>query len=297
MKSRMLLIRKLALTLAMTAAGALVLVTPSTATAGVIDCTSPCTNVTFGGGILFSSRVAGGSTGTGLINSFVRINGGSDGDHSTPNYADGHNTDSGTLLNEELAGTWTHALQLKDIPTVLRSGVLYYEFLLDVNEPGSSSKSLISLNNVQLCTAATGNLTAVDACPGTLETSAGTYGSGADAITMDASDFSGSGSGDMFMYVRVSDIGTNVGAAGLTYLYLFSQFGRPDPEDAGGFEEWAVRVCGQDYGSANPLACVTPDVVVDPRAAVPEPGSVLLLGGGLAALIAVRRRRSNAAQA
>ena len=43
-----------------------------------------------------------GSTGSGVINPFVRVQG--DG------IVDGHNT-NGALVNNELGGTWTHAIR------------------------------------------------------------------------------------------------------------------------------------------------------------------------------------------
>jgi len=76
----------------------------------------------------------------------------------------------------------------------------------------------------------------------------------------------GSGSGDMFAYIRTSLF------TGGTYVYLYSQFGSNFANNDG-YEEWGA---------------------VRGTAAVPEPASLLLMGSGLMglALWNVKRRKS-----
>jgi MYXO-CTERM domain-containing protein len=91
-------------------------------------------------------------------------------------------------------------------------------------------------------------------------------------LRMDYSQASGSGSGDMFVYVK-SSLFTGSGP----YVTLYSKFGTPDASDAG-FEEWATRQA----------------VSVTPTSTVPLPASVwgglTLLGLIGAARIRSRRR-------
>jgi hypothetical protein len=271
--------------------GAVALALPSRAAASELDCTAGCALQalpfgSFGGTALFSTTAIG-STGTGVLDPFIRIQ--NDGMES------GHNT-SGTLVDDEKAGTWTHDLQLDHLPIAVKNGVSYYEFLLDANETGSDKGRLISLNNVQICVGATGGMTGstvttplngnkVDidrsACPGTLKYSFGAFNSTTDNILLDYElAGSGSGKGDLFMYIPVATLGPASGQ----YVYLFSQFGLADSnkgDSDAGFEEWAIKSCYPNCG-----------LVVDPHSTVPEPGSLLLLGAGVISLAAIVRRRS-----
>src|SRR5205823_5613097 len=90
---------------------------------------------------------------------------------------------------------------------------------------------------------------------------------------------SGSGSGDLFVFVPTSYFAPYAGSP-YKYLYLYSAFGDPNPSDAG-FEEWAT------FKGTNPT---NPPPVTNP---VPAPPSVVLAGlalGGLAFRRVFRRK-------
>src|SRR5262249_35743694 len=83
------------------------------------------------------------SAGSGTIDSFVKI--------STSNAIEqGYNTDFRPVqFNEDTTASFTHAVRLGAIPTVIASnGLGYYEFLLDINQ--RSSNPLLSLDELRL---------------------------------------------------------------------------------------------------------------------------------------------------
>lgn len=193
------------------------------------------------------------SGGTGVIAPFVRIQ--RNGDEQ------GYNTSAAVLPFDEKSGAWTHDLQIGEIQVVMVSGVDYYEFQLDINEPSGGNKRFLSLDEVQIYTSPIGSQNTT-----TLAT-LGTLRYDLDAVEeshvlLDSSNTSGSGEMDMRMLVPAAHF---AGAAPADFVYVYSQFGLNESSN-GGFEEWRVRL-------------------------IPEPAAGLLAFAALA-LFSFRRSRS-----
>jgi len=89
-------------------------------------------------------------TGTGVFEPFVRL--------QRKESEQGYNTDGRPVQFDEDTSHWTHDLLLSEIPII--DG--YYQFMLDVNEPGSVPDSLISLDAIQIYTSPIGGKTESD---------------------------------------------------------------------------------------------------------------------------------------
>jgi hypothetical protein len=220
------------------------------ASAMLIDLTTPG-SATVGGAILQTADI--GTSGTGSLNSFVRIQ------HTGTEQ--GYNTSNQHPAFDEKTGNWTHDLLISDVGTEILAGVTYLEFFLDVNESGNDPGRYISLDQVRIYTSPTPSQNTTNlASLGTLIYDMNATES--NNVKLDATLTNGSGSGDMRMLIPVSNLSS---ALPTDYLYLYSSFGALFPSD-NGFEEWATQ-----------------------GPAIPAPGSFALLGiGGV--LIARRRR-------
>jgi hypothetical protein len=187
-------------------------------------------------------------TGTGLIDSFLRIQG--------MGVQQGYNTD-GTVEYDTMA-SFTHSIQISDLPTVDIGGTLYREFMLDINQDG---QRILSVDEIRIALWDTGNLSgysSIFASPiWDLDETEDNW------IKLDDLLNTGSGHGDMLALIPDS-LFTGLESQ---YVYLYSKFGVNSPAD-NGFEEWA-------YGTQGPL--------------IPEPTTIALLGFG--ALFLLRRKR------
>jgi hypothetical protein len=203
--------------------------------------------------------------GTGIYDPFVRI--------QMNGTEQGYNTSGRPVAFNELTDpNFTRSLLLTDVSIKTLDGIDYREFVLDINESGSSTGRLLSLDQMKVFLSPTGSSTTSNiSLLGTMvyDLDAG----GDNWIKLNASlNGPGSGTSDMFAYIPNSFfIGSN------PYVTLYSQFGTNFASDAG-FEEWSVQTGG---GAAAP---------------VPEPTSMLLLGSGVAAFGAWRRKQIAAAQ-
>ena len=170
-------------------------------------------------------------TGTGLINSFVRLQGNS--------VERGYNTDARPLqFNENSSHTFTRSLRLADVPVVIVDGVAYRQFLLDINQKASAP--LLSLDELKIFLGDRGNLSGYDAATGRLAGLDATYNldAGGDySVLMNYSLNHGSGSGDVTVLIPDRFF---AGSSSNPYIYLYSCFGQNAAANSG-FEEWAVK--------------------------------------------------------
>ena len=165
-----------------------------------------------------------GATGTGLIDSFVRI--------QNVGTEKGYNTD-GALQYNTMGGAFTHSIHVSDAAQVTISGVSYREFLLDINQISCPPGNYLSLDALEVYTASAGNLTGYPNLGSKVYSLDSAFVD--NSVKMDYNLNAGSGQGDVLFYLP-----STLFADASKYLYLYSQFGVLNAANDG-FEEWAVR--------------------------------------------------------
>jgi len=180
-------------------------------------------------------------TGTGNLQSFLSVQDGKDGFQEGWNYA------IAEVMDTKRVPQFTHDILLGDIPIYVLDGIKYFEYYLDVNEPGGT-KTYLSLDSFELYVSDTAHLTD----PPYPHLGSPRYDMDktetGNTVLLDAGSVgSGSGSGDVQILIPES-IFIEAGDDPEDYVYAYVAFGGySDPEDPrsfiaeSGFEELAVQ--------------------------------------------------------
>jgi hypothetical protein len=243
-------------------AGSLLLAAPSHA--AVCDLTSAGSTCSSFGAIYTNVL----PTGTFYIDPFLQMkNTGSEQGYNTN--GDTNPSKGGTQYQFNQSGE-TRALSTSELTPTLVGSTNYYQFMLNIDEPGSDPK--LTLDQLQIFLSPSATLTSYDSGTRTLGGLTAIYdldSGGDNSINLNYSLQTGR-TGTMIFYVPTS-LFTQPG-----YIYLYSQFGATGYTAGAGLEEWWIRTNN------------TSDTSIT-RVANPEPGTLVLVGSALA--LGVRRMR------
>lgn len=218
------------------------------------------------------TQLTSAPTGTGVYSPFLRFqaNGTEEGLNTS---GDAHAT------YDDVAGTWTHAIQLNQLATVTQGGTDYYSFSLDINEADGGGKQYISLDELRIYTLA-GNSSLTSTAD--VLSAGGTLRYDLDAtsdqdVYLNYDLAAGSGHDDIQVLIPTSYFS---GASGSDYVYFYNKMGATTGMEAdftsdAGFEEWHGLL-----GTTNP-----------PPTNLPEPSGIVLLGTGILGILATKQRR------
>ena len=223
-------------------------------------------------GSIWSSNITQ-PTGTGVYMPFLREQ------HNGTEEA--FNTDFDPVPLDGKPGIWTHSVKFGDLTSVTIAGIDYYSFQLDANEPNGpndGSKSFLSLDTIEIYKAGDRAIASYAQllADGTLLYDMD--GTSDQTVFIDTRLKQGSGTDDLSLWIKKSFFAS---AAAADYMYFYAAFGATDALDSGlstadGFEEWRVL-----QGPNTP----------PPPPPIPEPGTMVLLGSGLAGLVGAKFRK------
>ena len=261
------------------------------AQATVVNLTTAGASGTINGAIY--TQVPQQPTGTGFINSFVRIGANQD-------IVQAYNTTVNGVFDNFSSDTFDHEITVGQVGIITIGANNVLRFLLDINQTGTSP--LLNLDEVQIFLSTTPNQSVTTFTGGVLNLASSALVYRMDTavvdswVTLDYSLNSGSGSGDMTLDILASALNPAFTALGLTttaqkngaYIYLYSKFGSSPNINNDGHEEWAHAV-GNPIGE--PPCVPTPANGFCGQQQIPEPGSLPLVAAGLlGAWWAIRRR-------
>jgi hypothetical protein len=173
--------------------------------------------------------------GTGVFDPFLSI--------QANGTEEGYNTSAG-VFDTKREPQWNHELTVGDLEQsrTTINGVDYYSFTLDVNEPNSDTKSLISLDALQLYASTksgqkTQNVSSLGTKIFDLDLPTNNY------ILYDDAN-SGSGQADIAFFIPVSAF---AGLSSSTIIYMYQHFGSYYSSEGtgttqGGFEETRLAI-------------------------------------------------------
>lgn len=262
------------------ATGILILASEASAAQFVYDLSQisqPPASAKIGGAYIFSITPTT-STGTGIYNTFLAIQGNV--------IESGFNSDLPTLM-PDVDDSKTSDILVSNLSTATVSGINYYSFGLDINEGSGGGSEFLSIDRLQVWVRST-PLTSAD-------TEAALTGSGAtkvwdlDALT-DSTVLlnylisgSGSGAADVEFLLPQTLIDNVAGLDPSWNVYLFTTLGAAGTIDGNNFE---ANAGFEEWQKVDGFTFTTP-------AEVPEPGTVAAIWAltGLAGLGAWKHRR------